>query len=1386
MAQEIFDRISLSLSFGALDNISSELHRQKIDTKSVSHVKKRNGSLEPFDVRKIAERMDYIFEKMDIIRNKSNGKTSTAKDDNVATILDKTPILKKVYELFANGMSTSSIDAILIETAISKISEQPEWDIFAGILKLDNEEKKLRMFTYTERMSMLYHGTWPYIFEDYNVSTEMRIMDKEDNRKNVDLKMEQDEAFGSEKRRAALDFLLPYKELLEKQYQAGCAQEYGYDFKVHGPVLHEISPITFAKPDVKKSEPLLPYMQWSLVPSTKASYLYNGTTPNGMTLSGYEKSVQKFTDWRNNRNDESLTDLLIDRSSVIKTIGLSEYEKRLKAYTYAIDDNGRVVQLHSILSPDFYRFMCLQRTEIQNLVNKLHETIYSNMNYNNSTYQAIKGKLGYCLATPITKKYLESPHESIVRMAIGSVLGNLYDNMPQYIITTGTKKYVNFDIIPIEYINCMMKSVAFLSAIAIKDLISLPTPTRKNIGTRNSQGTSCILLFNFEDSISGIYRTLEVKELHSKAGCGTSMGQGNLRCNGSLIKKTNGFCSGTIPQTRLVAASTKYVNQAGARDGANACYYPWYHPDFRTVLLHKSTKQKALDDTSSAKEIFYAVTVDNVFMKRVAAGGSVSLFCPSDARILMYISDMDEFEKVYTMLEALGRAVETLDARSYFEHIATVALNGDPYCVAIDTANKLSMLVPRTKSGKLLNINSLPNGADQSLSGYGQPQLIRQSNLCCEVVQPTGPSLASGYIKPMVSACNLCSVAIPRCCSTSPLHTRIEGFLTIIEYIKVQLDLLELDLTGKLEKIAYTPKLIVQNIIETIDTFMLKPLKQIYSISDIKKNHVETLLLLDFTPWLNMTYDCVNALAGRSKLRTNEKGYTCDLQKCLDQKLKAITIFLFTFQRIIRDYLLKQAESITTKPDNLDVTDHSKLFMAGFFSTIFADSFIGYTFNLPQEVHDYQYKYRSLIVGIAGMADARINCSVSYWDLEKSLALERDTMESIQFGGIIASLYLRIFHSKTAYPKFNEGCMEKGIYHHELFGIEFGEVSGITKHPEIQVPKEEILSKILNMGSNQTEYKFKNLMLNDYAELYTSMFEKDQYNEIKYPDGYKAPIQNMKIESGRWAWYASKGAIVAYGLKNSTIVGNMPTTTSSVVVGVSQSFKPISGIHTVNASKSGVTTETCWPAVNYLAKHGYWSSAIRQQIATDTGSIFNCQSIPLRHKRVLSTAFEIEPTILVLHDAVRTPFTCQANSSNRYLNAKYVTSKYVVDLWQYAYQRGIITLSYYIHPDTIVKTTNNSGIGGGLGKVAGITFDTKLNPITNPKSLANSTVSSTVPTSIVKKKPSSAGRSTGPKDPNRFKSLVEQQTLKLSTEMTNETLYLSSGSSDDEDEDDDD
>ncbi len=250
------------------------------------------------------------------------------------------------------------------------------------------------------------------------------------------------------------------------------------------------------------------------------------------------------------------------------------------------------------------------------------------------------------------------------------------------------------------------------------------SPTLFNSGTNKAQLSSCFLLTMKDDSIEGIYETLKQTALISQSAGGIGLSIHNIRAKGSFIKGTNGTSNGIVPMLRVFNDTARYVDQGGGkRKGAFAVYLePWHADIFDFLEMKKNTGK----EEQRARDLFYALWISDLFMKRVEADGMWSLFCPHEAPGLADCHS-EEFERLYTKYEEQGLAKKVVRAQDlWFAVLESQIETGSPFMLYKDAAN-----------------------AKSNQKNLGT---IKSSNLCTEILEYTSPD--------EVAVCNLASVAL--------------------------------------------------------------------------------------------------------------------------------------------------------------------------------------------------------------------------------------------------------------------------------------------------------------------------------------------------------------------------------------------------------------------------------------------------------------------------------------------------------------------------------------------------------------------------------------------------------------------------------------------------
>ena len=251
------------------------------------------------------------------------------------------------------------------------------------------------------------------------------------------------------------------------------------------------------------------------------------------------------------------------------------------------------------------------------------------------------------------------------------------------------------------------------------------TPTLFNAGTLKPQLSSCYLIAMESDSIDGIFNTLKECANISKHAGGIGVHVHNIRATGSHIRGTNGVSNGLVPMLRVFNNTARYIDQGGKRNGTIAVYLEPWHADITHFL---EMKMNHGDEDAKGRDLFYALWVPDLFMRRVKASADWSLFCPDECPGLSDVYG-DEFDALYARYEAEGRHRGKVKARDlWFRILDSQMETGTPYLCYKDAVNKKT---------------------NQKNVG-----IIRSSNLCSEIMEYSDER--------ETAVCNLASIALNR------------------------------------------------------------------------------------------------------------------------------------------------------------------------------------------------------------------------------------------------------------------------------------------------------------------------------------------------------------------------------------------------------------------------------------------------------------------------------------------------------------------------------------------------------------------------------------------------------------------------------------------------
>ncbi|WZZ82114.1 hypothetical protein YC2023_102686 [Brassica napus] len=271
-------------------------------------------------------------------------------------------------------------------------------------------------------------------------------------------------------------------------------------------------------------------------------------------------------------------------------------------------------------------------------------------------------------------KVVERPQHMLMRVAVGIHLGD---------------------------IDSAIKTYHLMS----KRLFTHASPALLNAGSPRPQLSSCFLTCMKDDSIEGIYNTVKECAVLRKSA-------GSIGVSLHNIRGTKGISYGIGKMLDVFKATTRFLDQGGGEGGGVTVYLEPWHADISEFLDHlwkSHGKEK-----HSARDLFYALWVPDLFMERALGDEQWSLFCPNEAPGLADCWG-PEFERLYTKYEREGKAKKVVKAQELWNEI--------------DSCNR------KSNQQNLGTINS-------------------SSGLCSGVIQYSSPT--------ETAVCNLASIVLPR------------------------------------------------------------------------------------------------------------------------------------------------------------------------------------------------------------------------------------------------------------------------------------------------------------------------------------------------------------------------------------------------------------------------------------------------------------------------------------------------------------------------------------------------------------------------------------------------------------------------------------------------
>ncbi|HFD0809352.1 TPA: ribonucleoside-diphosphate reductase subunit alpha [Clostridium perfringens] len=334
------------------------------------------------------------------------------------------------------------------------------------------------------------------------------------------------------------------------------------------------------------------------------------------------------------------------------------------------------------------------------------------------------------------------------------------------------KRYLvqDFNRLPLELPQQMFMGIAMHLAIPEKkekrlywakrfyDVLSsikatMATPTMSNARKPFYQLSSCFI-DTVDDSLAGIYKSLDNFSKVSKFGGGMGIYMGKVRALGSAIRGFKGASGGIIPWIKLFNDTAIAVDQLGVRNGSVAIWLDAWHKDLPEFLQIKTNNG---DDRKKAHDIFPGLCYPDLFWKLAENDIDANwyMMCPHEIKTVKGYSLEDFYgeeweKKYYECVEDDRIEKRVMSVKDIVRLIIkSAAETGTPFAFYRDTVNKFN---PNKHKGMIYSSN-LCTEIMQNMSAMEIEQTeIKDENGDVVVIEKTKPG---DFV-----VCNLSSVVL--------------------------------------------------------------------------------------------------------------------------------------------------------------------------------------------------------------------------------------------------------------------------------------------------------------------------------------------------------------------------------------------------------------------------------------------------------------------------------------------------------------------------------------------------------------------------------------------------------------------------------------------------
>ena len=758
------------------------------------------------------------------------------------------------------------------------------------------------------------------------------------------------------------------------------------------------------------------------------------------------------------------------------------------------------------------------------------------------------------------------------------------------------------------------------------------TPTLFNAGLKFSQLSSCYLVAMKDDSIEGIYETLKECAQISKWAGGIGVHIHQIRGKNSKIRGNNGTSDGIVPMLKVFNDTAKYCNQAGKRPGSIAVYIEPWHNDIEAFL---DLKKNHGNEDERARDLFYALWIPDLFMKRVEENGDWYLMCPDESRGLSEVHS-EEFDALYNSYVTSGKYRKKMPARDLWTKILHSQVEtGVPYMLYKDSANKKSN---QGHLGTIKSSNLCVAPETKILTDNGHIEIKNLVNRKVNVWN--GEEFSEVTIKKTGENQELIDVYTDDGCvltctkyhkfyiqnstveaqSLKPGDTLIQCEYPIIDNIANENTSLNYKLSYFMEYCDKTGG------INSKDVSFLQNIKQMLQTCGINPRIENNRLQL--------SSDQMNKLKQLGFINNSDNIFESQPVKILKvvNNNRVDDTYCFTEPKkhagIFNGIITSQCTEIIeySAPDETAVCNLASIGLPMYITPnkVFNHELLGekvkhivrnlnnvidINFYPTENAKRSNMKHRPIGIGIQGLADVFMELGLD-WETDTARALNIDIFETIYYYALLESCNLA--KEKGSYESYNGSPASKGLLQFDLWSA-------------------------------------------------SSFIRTSQYD-----------------------WTTLKDQIRQYGLRNSLLVAPMPTASTSQILGFTECIEPITSNIYTRTTLAGSYVVVNKRLMKDCMELGIWTEHLKNEIIRNDGSVSGLSIIPKVLQDKYKTVWEIKQKTLIDMSGDRGRYICQSQSLNLYLSK--IDMNRLGSMHLYAWKQGLKTGLYYLRIKPVTKT----------------------------------------------------------------------------------------------------